>query len=275
MINYEKMLKVGCMVEPILELSHVRKSFGEKEVLKGVSFSVMPGEIIGYIGPNGAGKSTTVKILLGMIEKDEGEIRLFNQPLNTQNVSYKARIGYVPENAELYDTLTAKEYLLFVGELYGMTEEEIMNKSLTMMEALGIKEAFNTRLSSFSKGMRQKVLIISSLLHDPDILFWDEPLSGLDANSVQVIREVLIQLRDAGKTIFYSSHVMDMVQRLSDRILILHNGEVVANGPFEELKEEAEGTLEQLFNTLTGFDEHASLADQFIKGMKGERADDA
>ena len=168
-----------------------------------------------------------------------------------------------------------KDEEITVGELYGMTEEEIMNKSLTMMDALGIKEAFNKRLSSFSKGMRQKVLIISSLLHDPDILFWDEPLSGLDANSVQVIREVLIQLRDAGKTIFYSSHVMDMVQRLSDRILILHNGEVVANGPFEELKEEAEGTLEQLFNTLTGFDEHASLADQFIKGMKGERADDA
>lgn len=275
MINYGKTAKVGNKLEPILELSDVRKFFGENEVLKGVSFSVMPGEIIGYIGPNGAGKSTTVKILLGMIEKDGGEIHLFNEPLTSEDVSYKARIGYVPENAELYDTLTAKEYLLFVGELYGLAEADILNKSLTMMEALGIKEAFNNRLSSFSKGMRQKVLIISSLLHDPDILFWDEPLSGLDTNSVQVIREVLIQLRDAGKTIFYSSHVMDMVQRLSDRILILHNGEVVADGPFEELKEEAEGTLEQLFNTLTGFDEHTALADQFIKGMKGEAAYDA
>lgn len=262
-------------MEPILELKDVRKKFGNNPVLKGVSFSVMPGEIIGYIGPNGAGKSTTVKIILGMLGLDSGEINLFGKTLDKEDVSYKARIGYVPENAELYDTLTAKEYLLFVGELYGMAEDVILTKSLIMMDALGIEPVFNTRLSSFSKGMRQKVLIISSLMHDPDILFWDEPLSGLDANSVQIIKEVLTQLKQAGKTIFYSSHVMDTVERLSDRIIILHNGEVVADGPFSELKEEAEGTLEQLFNTLTGFDEHAALANTFIQGMKGEIPNDA
>ncbi len=262
-------------MEPIVELIDVTKQFDGTPVLKGVTFSVMPGEIIGYIGPNGAGKSTTVKIILGMLNKDTGTIRLFNQPLNAGDVAYKSRIGYVPENAELYETLTAKEYLLFVGELYGMGEEVIIKKATQMMDALGIKESLNGRLSSFSKGMRQKVLIISSLIHDPDILFWDEPLSGLDANSVQVIKELLWKLKQEGKTIFYSSHVMDTVEKLSDRILILHDGHVVADGPFSELKEEAEGTLEQLFNTLTGFDEHEALADQFLRGMKGEITHDA
>lgn len=262
-------------MEPILEIKHLTKQFDGKPVLKEVNFSVYPGEIVGYIGPNGAGKSTTVKIILGMINKDGGDIRLFNQPIESYDVSYKARIGYVPENADLYETLTAKEYLLFIGELYGMDEEVVLKKSEQMMDALGIKDSFNGRLASFSKGMRQKVLIISSLLHDPDILFWDEPLSGLDANSVQVIKELLWKLKKDGKTIFYSSHVMDTVEKLSDRILILNDGEVVADGPFEELKEEADGTLEQLFNTLTGFDQHAALAEQFLLAMKGEEAYDA
>ncbi|GEK88676.1 ABC-2 type transport system ATP-binding protein [Alkalibacterium putridalgicola] len=262
-------------MKPIVELVDVTKQFDGTPVLKGVTFSVMPGEIIGYIGPNGAGKSTTVKIILGMLKKDAGTIRLFDQPLDPNDVTYKARIGYVPENAELYETLTAKEYLLFVGELYGMEEKEIVERAVQMMDALGIKDAFHGRLSSFSKGMRQKVLIISSLIHDPDILFWDEPLSGLDANSVQIIKELLAKLKQEGKTIFYSSHVMDTVEKLSDRILILHDGHVVADGPFSELKKEAAGTLEQLFNTLTGFDQHEALAEQFLKGMKGEITHDA
>lgn len=262
-------------MEPIVELIDVIKTFDGREVLKGINFSVMPGEIIGYIGPNGAGKSTTVKILLGMLKKDSGTIRIFNQTLDEKDETYKSRIGYVPENAELYETLTAKEYLLFVGELYGMKEKEIIRKAVLMMDALGIKESFHGRLSGFSKGMRQKVLIISSLIHDPDILFWDEPLSGLDANSVQIIKELLAKLKGEGKTIFYSSHVMDTVEKLSDRILILHGGEVVADGPFNELKKEAAGTLEELFNTLTGFDEHEALADQLLKGIKGEFTHDA
>ncbi|EXJ22691.1 ABC transporter ATP-binding protein [Alkalibacterium sp. AK22] len=262
-------------MEPILEIIDLRKQFDGTPVLKGVSFSVKPGEIVGYIGPNGAGKSTTVKIILGMLSKDAGEVRLFGQPLDQSDVAYKARIGYVPENAELYDTLTAKEYLLFIGELYGLEETVIMSKTEKMMEALGIREAMNRRLASFSKGMRQKVLIISSLLHDPDILFWDEPLSGLDANSVQIIKELLWKLKQDGKTIFYSSHVMDTVEKLSDRILILNDGAVAADGTFEELKQEADGTLEQLFNTLTGFDQHAALAEDFLLAMKGEAPHDA
>jgi ABC-2 type transport system ATP-binding protein len=256
--------------QPILEMIDVHKVFGSNHVLKGVNLSVDAGEIVGYIGPNGAGKSTTVKMILGMIPMKRGEIRLFGEPISEDDPSYKKRIGYVPENAEMYETLSANEYLSFVGGLYGLPDEEIRQKSMAMMEALGIKEAAHQRLSSFSKGMRQKVLIISSLLHDPDVLFWDEPLNGLDANSVQVVKEILAQLKQDGKTIFYSSHIMDTVEKLSDRIVLINDGQVVANAPFEELRKEADGNLEQLFNELTGFNEHASLASQFVSAMKGE-----
>lgn len=255
--------------QPILEMKDVHKVFGNNHVLKGVNLSVQAGEIIGYIGPNGAGKSTTVKMILGMIPMKRGEIRLFGEPISEDDPTYKKRIGYVPENAEMYETLSAKEYFSFIGGLYGLEEEEVLIKSREMMRALGIEEALTHRLSSYSKGMRQKVLIISSLLHDPDILFWDEPLNGLDANSVQIVKEILSQLRADGKTIFYSSHIMDTVEKLSDRIVLINDGQVVANAPFEELQHEADGNLEQLFNELTGFNEHAELADAFVSAMKG------
>jgi len=145
----------------------------------------------------------------------------------------------------------------------------VNEKGQEMMTLLGIGDEYKQRLSSYSKGMRQKVLIISSLLHDPDILFWDEPLNGLDANSVQIMKELLTQLKADGKTIFYSSHIMDTVEKLSDRIVLLNDGRVVADGSFDELKKDADGNLEQLFNEITGFDKHRSVASDFISVMKG------
>lgn len=257
-------------MEPILEMNQVKKQFDGKEVLKDINFSVFPGEIIGYIGPNGAGKSTTVKIILGLLKQNSGEIRIFGELLDSDDAAYKKRIGYVPENADLYETLTAEEYLLFIGQLYGLEENTIRKKGYEMMEAFGISSFYQSRLETFSKGMSQKVLIISSLLHNPDLLFWDEPLNGLDANSVLVIKEVLIRLKAEGKTIFYSSHIMDTVEKLSDRILILNDGVIVADGTFKEISKEADSTLEELFNQLTGFNEHGHLADRFVAAVKGE-----
>nr|WP_213016939.1 ABC transporter ATP-binding protein [Desemzia sp. RIT 804] len=259
-------------MEPIIEMKQVKKAFGQKEVLKGVDFKVYPGQIIGYIGPNGAGKSTTVKIIMGLLSQDSGEIHIFGELLQGNQEEYKKRIGYVPENADLYETLTAAEYLVFMGQLYGLEEAVIIKKAYQMMTALGIEASFHARLETFSKGMRQKVLIISSLLHDPDVLFWDEPLNGLDANSVLVIKEILVGLKERGKTIFYSSHIMDTVEKLSDRILLLNDGEVVADGSFKEIAQEADNTLENLFNQLTGFNEQGELADAFLGAMKGEFA---
>lgn len=251
--------------EFVVQIKNLEMSFGSKKVLKGIDLNIEAGKIIGYIGANGAGKSTTVKIMLGLVEGYAGEVKIFGQDISKVDEKYKKRIGYVPEIAELYDSLTAKEYLTFVGQLYGLDYEVADKKALELMTILGVGEAYNLRISSYSKGMKQKVTIISSMLHNPDILFLDEPLSGLDANSVMVLKEIIAELAKKGKTIFYSSHIMEVVEKLSDRIILLNDGKIVADGNFDELKESSkEGSLEEIFNNLTGFSEHAQLAEQFI-----------
>lgn len=229
------------ILEPVITIRNLNKSYGDKRVLKDINLDINKGEIIGYIGPNGAGKSTTVKIMLGLVGEYEGKIKIFGQNINNGDIEYKKKIGYVPETAEVYENLTAREYLTFIGELYGMEYDEVNKKAERLMDLFGIKEVYDARLSSFSKGMKQKALIISALLNDPDILFLDEPLSGIDANSVMVFKEVLSELVKRGKTIFYSSHIMEVVEKLSDRIILINNGEIVADGNIDELKSKSMG----------------------------------
>lgn len=251
--------------ESILSMKGLSMNYGYGPVLKGINLEVYRGQIVGYIGPNGAGKSTTVRIVLGLQGGYAGEVRLFGEDIRASGVAYKGRIGYVPETAEVYDTLTAREYLIFSGTCYGMEDRRAERKASLLMEKFGLAHAIDTRLSSFSKGMRQKVLIISSLLHNPDLLFFDEPLSGLDANSVLVFKEILAQLSKQGKTIFYSSHIMDVVEKISHRIVLLSDGYIAADGSFDELKgQNKEGTLEEIFNQLTGFHEHEKIARDFV-----------
>lgn len=259
-------------VEKVLSLRNLSMRYGSKQVLNSINLDVYQGQIIGYIGPNGAGKSTTVKIMLGLIEGYTGEVEIFGKKVNSNDSSYKKKIGYVPENADVYENLTAFEYLTFTGQLYGMELTEVEQKAVELLHAFDLDEVIHTRLSAFSKGMKQKVLIISSLLHDPDLLFLDEPLSGLDANSMMIIQAMLKQLAAQGKTIFYSSHIMDLVEKISNRIILLVDGKVVADGSFEELKElSEEGTLAGVFNQLTGFTQHQSIAKQVVSIMQGEK----
>ena len=157
--------------ELIIKIRDLKMNFGTKEVLKGINLDIHKGEIIGYIGTNGAGKSTTVKIMLGIISGYTGTVEIFGENILKSDGSYKRKIGYVPEMADIYDTLTAKEYLTFMGQLYGMEYKDVLYKSKQLMKILGIEDVYNSRISSFSKGMRQKVLLISSLIHNPDILF--------------------------------------------------------------------------------------------------------
>ncbi|SHI15881.1 ABC transporter ATP-binding protein [Sporanaerobacter acetigenes] len=256
---------MGAYNEPIITIRGLKKSFGTKKVLKGIDLDVYSGQIIGYIGPNGAGKSTTVKIMLGLIEQYTGEVKIFGQNISSGNVEYKKKIGYVPEIADIYDNLTGREYLTFIGELYGLDIDVADKKAEKLMELFSLKDVYNSRISSYSKGMRQKVVIISSLLNNPDILFLDEPLSGMDANSVMVFKEVLAELASKGKTIFYSSHIMEVVEKISSRIVLINDGQVVADGSFDELKEKSmEGSLEGIFNELTGFNEHKEIAEEIV-----------
>lgn len=253
------------MEEAILTITDLKKDYGEKAVLKGVSLKVNRGEVIGYIGPNGAGKSTTVKLMLGIEGDYSGEIRIFGQDIADEKSEYKRKIGYVPEIAEVYDNLTGHEYLTFIGELYGLKFDFADYKAKSLMELFGIGEVYHSRIASYSKGMRQKLLIISSLLHNPELLFFDEPINGLDANSVMIFKDIMTQLAAQGKTIFYSSHIMDVVEKISSRIILLHDGKIAADGSFEELKRQnAEGSLEQIFNQLTGFSEHQERATRFV-----------
>jgi ABC-2 type transport system ATP-binding protein len=256
---------IKSMEEVILTIKELKKNYGPKGVLNGVSFQVKRGEVIGYIGPNGAGKSTTVKLMLGIEDDYSGEIKIFGHDISDGNIDYKRKIGYVPEIAEVYDNLTGHEYLTFVGELYGLEFELADYKAKSLMDLFGVGEVYHSRIASYSKGMRQKLLIISSLLHNPELLFFDEPINGLDASSVMIFKEIMSKLAAQGKTIFYSSHIMDVVEKISSRIILLHDGKIAADGTFEELKHQnAEGSLEQIFNQLTGFSQHKELGARFV-----------
>jgi ABC-2 type transport system ATP-binding protein len=234
-------------------LRDLRKSFHSREVLAGIDLEVAPGTVFGYLGPNGAGKTTTVKILTGMLKSFGGEAQVGGLDVRADPVAVKRIIGYVPENASLYDALEVRELLLLVGRLHDMEDTLTLERAHAMTAALGLEDRFGSRIASLSKGMRQKVLLCAGLLHDPQVLFLDEPLSGLDVASTILIKELIRALADRGKTIFYCSHMMDVVERVCDRMVILHQGNIVADGSFEELAARSEGSqLETIFSQLTG-----------------------
>lgn len=257
--------------QPIITIKNLKKSYdGKNYVLSGIDVDIYPGQIIGYIGPNGAGKTTTVKILIGMLPDFEGQVTVFGNNVAENPVEVKKRIGYVPETAALYDTLTPLEYLKFVGQIYGISPETILTRTQKMLKLFGLKDHLNVRMNSFSKGMKQKVLVTAGMIHDPDILFLDEPLAGLDANAAMMIKEILAQLAAEGKTIFYCSHIMDVVERICHRIII-DSGTIIANGSFDELQDMNKGkSLERIFSQLTGSTGHAEKASEFISAFHSE-----
>ena len=254
----------------IIQIAYLKKQYNGRYVLKGIHLNIDAGQIVGYIGPNGAGKSTTIKILTGIISDFDGDVSVLGMDVRKNPIEIKQKIGYIPEQAALYDVLTPMEYLRFVGKLYQMEDTAIEKKSMALLHLFELSDKANQRMNGYSKGMKQKVLLISGLIHNPEIIFLDEPLSGLDANAVILIKEILSQLKQHGKTIFYSSHIMDVVEKISDRIIIIDNGEVIADGSFETLKENAhQGSLENIFTALTGgSDQHQNTAGQFIDILK-------
>ena len=187
----------------VIDIEDLRKSYSSTQVLRGISFRVKAGEVVGYLGSNGAGKSTTVKILCGLIHDFNGKVSILGHDLRNHETNIKYRIGYVPENAEMYEQLTPLEYLELVGTLYNLTPEIIMERSAMYLEMFDMTKDQNERMFSFSKGMKQKIHLISGLLHNPDIIFLDEPLNGLDANAVIIVKNIISELASEGKTDFY------------------------------------------------------------------------
>jgi ABC-2 type transport system ATP-binding protein len=252
---------------PLIQIRNLSKSYDTKVVLKNLSIDIYPGQVIGYIGPNGAGKSTTVKILTGLIPDFEGEVIVDGFSMADNPLEIKKLMGYVPENAEIYDVLTPLEYLDFIGKLYGMEEAPLNDRIMKLLTAFGLGNNTTDRMDTFSKGMKQKVLLIAGIINNPKIIVLDEPLSGLDANAVILVKELIMRLSKEGKTIFYCSHMMDVVEKVSDRILLINKGEIIADGTFESLKQNHSDTLEQIFSKLTGREDSGGETDAIINAF--------
>lgn len=254
-------------MQPIITIKNLIKKYGDKTVLNNINLEVYPGQVIGYIGPNGAGKSTTVKVLTGIIQDYEGDVNVAGMELKSNILEVKKLIGYVPELAELYDLLTPREYLSFTGTLYNMPAPLIEERTLKILDSFGLADNVDQRMDSFSKGMRQKVLLASGLLHNPSIVILDEPLSGLDANAVILVKELLQLLKQEGKTIFYCSHMMDVVEKVSDRIVLIDKGVIVANGTIDELRAGGNDSLEKIFSKLTAAEDMSERADSLASAL--------
>jgi ABC-2 type transport system ATP-binding protein len=237
--------------ETMLEARDLMKTYTSVPAVAGVSFTIRPGEILGYLGPNGAGKSTTVKMLTGLIEPTAGKVLFNGEDIRKDIIGYKRRFGYVPEEQNLYGHLTGHEYLEMTGCLRGIPEDVLRHRMNGLLELFSMKQHRHAVISTYSKGMRQKILIISALLDDPDLLILDEPLSGLDVSSVLIFRKLLRKMADCGKTIFYCSHVLEVVEKVCSHVLILRRGAVVACGPVKEVMADKHlTTLEETFSHL-------------------------
>ncbi len=249
----------------MLELKNVTKKYNNIPVVKKVSFSIKPGEILGYLGPNGAGKTTTVKMLAGLLEPNEGFIYFNGKKITDDMVAYKEKLGYVPEQSELYPHLSGLEYLQLVGRLRRIREESLNKKIDGLMEQFGLSVDMHLPISNYSKGMRQKVLIASALLHNPDILLLDEPLVGLDVSTTLVLKDILTQLAKMGKTIVYSSHILEVVEKLCSRVIIINKGTIVADDSVQKLSALMQlPSLESIFKELVQQEDTEKSAKKII-----------
>jgi ABC-2 type transport system ATP-binding protein len=247
---------------------NLSREYGHKLALSGLNLRVEPGEILGFLGPNGAGKSTTVKVLTGMIRPTSGRAVVAGFDVVEQPLEVKQRLGYVPETAALYDGLTAAEYLELVACLHHLDRQTATARSAELLELFGLAAERHQRMSEFSKGMRQKVLIAAALIHRPDVLFLDEPLDGLDANAAMIVKEVLKRLAGQGKTILFCSHILDVVERMCTRIVIINGGRQIAGGTAEEIRQSTgTATLEEAFSHLTGVRDVGRVAAEFIAAL--------
>jgi len=253
----------------MLELREVTKKFSVFPAVNKVSFRVNPGEVIGYLGPNGAGKSTTIKMLAGLLEPTSGAIEFRGAGISQDLYSYKKRIGYVPENAEIYPHLSAYDYLLMVGRLRHIPERILKPRIRELMESFELSFEMDMAISSYSKGMVQKVLISSALLHDPEILLLDEPLSGLDVTTGRVIKDLVRMLAGSGRIIVYSSHVLEVVEKVCSRAIIIHKGSIVADDSVANLRKLMRlPSLEEIFSQLVVKEDTEAKAREILAAIR-------
>jgi len=255
----------------MLELKGITKKFNVLPAVNNVSFTVETGEILGYLGPNGAGKTTTIKMLTGLLEPTSGEMFYEGKNIRNNLYEYKKKIGYVPEEPEIYPHLSAFDYLLMVGRLRQIPEKSLKMKIEQFMEFFSLSLDMHSSISSYSKGMIQKVLLSSALLHNPDILLLDEPLSGLDVETSLIIKDLVGKLRKEGKIIFYCSHILEVVEKICSRVIIIHKGKIVADDSVDNLRNLMKlPSLEQIFGQLVFQEDTKAIAQNIINVIKSD-----
>ena len=247
------------MPTPAIEIKSLTKRFGAKVAVDGIDMRVEPGEFFGFLGPNGAGKSTTINMLVGLLKPDSGRAAIYGIDTQERPLEAKQMIGVVPEGLNLYGRLTGREFVRFVGTIYGLEKDVVTRRTEELLKLLDLTNDAGKMIVDYSHGMQKKTALAAAIIHDPKLLFLDEPFEGIDAIAKRIIHDVLQRLRERGTTIFFSSHIMEVVERLCTRVSVIANGKIVTEGTIAELRARAEAgetaTLEDIFLRAVGADD--------------------
>ena len=249
---------------PLIETRNLVKRYGDKIAVNNVSFDVRAGEIFGFLGPNGAGKTTTIKIIVGLLRPTSGSVKVAGYDVQQQPMQAKAASGYVPDTPNLYAKLTGRELLRFVGDLYDLDRKLATQRVDDLLRMFDLTGAADDTIDSYSHGMQQKIALAAALMHDPKVLVLDEPTVGLDPKSARLIKDILRQMAERGTAVFLSTHILEIAERMCDRIGIIDHGELIAAGTMDELRalgKSGERSLEDIFLSLTGGTEEAEIAE--------------
>jgi ABC-2 type transport system ATP-binding protein len=248
---------------PLIETKNLVKRYGDKVAVNNVSFDVCGGEIFGFLGPNGAGKTTTIKMIVGLLQPSAGNVRVAGYDVQAQPIQAKAASGYVPDTPNLYPKLSGRELLRFVGDLYEVDPQQNERRMEELLRLFDLEKAGDDPIDSYSHGMQQKTALAAALVHDPKVLVLDEPTVGLDPRSARLIKDMLRQMANRGAAVFLSTHILEIAERMCDRIGIINKGELIAVGSMDELRSMGKGetSLEDIFLSLTGGAEYAEITE--------------
>jgi len=247
----------------LIETRNLVKRYGDKTAVNNISFEVYSGEVFGFLGPNGAGKTTTIKMIVGLLQPTSGIVKVAGYDVQAQGLQAKAASGYVPDTPNLYPKLSGRELLRFVGDLYDLKYQQVERRITELLKLFDLEQAGDDPIDSYSHGMQQKTALAAALMHDPRVLVLDEPTVGLDPRSARLIKDMLRQMANRGAAVFLSTHILEIAERMCDRIGIINKGELIAIGTMEELRSLGKGevSLEDIFLSLTGGAEYAEIAE--------------
>ena len=252
------------MPETLIETRDLMKRYGDKVAVNNVNFNVYGGEVFGFLGPNGAGKTTTIKMIVGLLQPTSGLVKVSGYDVQTQPILAKASCGYVPDTPNLYAKLTGRELLRFVGDLYNLDRAQATRRIDELLRMFDLVRAAEDTVDSYSHGMQQKASLAAALMHDPRVLVLDEPTVGLDPKSARLIKDILRQLADRGAAVMLSTHILEIAERMCDRIGIINQGQLIAQGTMDELRaldKTGQTSLEDIFLVLTGGAEETEIAE--------------